>query len=210
MEMEENLSEDQAEFIEGKKAKETLLSVFRSKIHATMAENSFANTYDYWVQLTSGREAPKVFGTFGKNFNRILTSKEGANTVHQLATIAHRVLSKSADDMRGQKLINVLIDTYDLFTTNDMPMIVKDSGTLVITAADKPKSYECTVQFFTELKSLMEKSNLNEKLVNYFANLRSMMGKVAAKEEKKKESANKEESANKTDPSNKKKNKASK
>lgn len=174
-EMENNMSNSSKAFVGDGKVKKTLTDTYKTTMATDVAKAGFDNANHQWLLMLEGPEASRVFGTFGKNFNTIVTSTDGVDMINMLATTVHVLLAKAGEEKMSSKLSDIMSMTYSLFTSPNMPEIVNKTGGLVITAVNKPGAALFTKTYWTEVKKLLTEKNLNQKLKKYFANLMSMM-----------------------------------
>uniref|UniRef100_A0A2S2PH25 Uncharacterized protein n=1 Tax=Schizaphis graminum TaxID=13262 RepID=A0A2S2PH25_SCHGA len=174
-ELENNLPSSAQAFIPDGKVKENIINTFNSAMATDLAKTGYGDVQRQWQALIDGPEAPRVFGTFGQNFNKIFTSPEGSDMINMLATTMHVLLAKSGEKKMSAGLADLVSLTYSLLTSDLMPDVINRTGGLVITAVNKPRATLFAKTYWFGIKRLLSVTNLNEKLNKYFANMLSMM-----------------------------------
>jgi len=175
MEMEKNLLPCEMVFVKEGMVKETIMNVFSESMTTPEAKGGSSLLIGKWKTLLEGPEASRVVDTFGKNFNKIITTNKDANILNVAASTVHTLLNKAAVENRATGLSTILKMVSTLIKSEKTPEAINKVGKLVIAFVQKSRVSEFTRKFFEETLSLLDEKNINNKLDKYFSTIISMM-----------------------------------
>ncbi|XP_015363814.1 PREDICTED: uncharacterized protein LOC107161780 [Diuraphis noxia] len=173
-EMENNMTDSSEVFVEDGEEKEALTNTFTSAMATDVAKAGFTDANHQWQLMLEGPEASRVIGTFGQNFNSIVSSNNAANMINMLASTTHVLAATAGEAKMSSGLRDILSMMSSLFTSPNMPIIVNKVGLLVISTVNKPNGPLFSKTYWDEIQNLLSVKNLNEKLQKTFENLSTM------------------------------------
>jgi len=173
--MEDNMPDSDKAFVEVDKVKDTMTDTYASAMATDAATAGLAEANHEWQLMLTGPEASRLIGTFGQNFNTVVTSADAADMINMLATTVHILLAKAGEEKMSSGFSDIMSMTYSLFASPSMPDIINKAAGLVITGSNKSGATLFTKTFLKEIKKLFGEKNLCVKLNKYFANIMTMM-----------------------------------